>query len=97
MMIYHLLETLSDTVGIIGVILLLFVYFLLSTNRISSKQISYQLYNLIGASCILFSLFFHFNLASILLEFAWVGISLIGIYKIRIEAKNEKMKVGNNE
>ena len=81
-MIIQFLESISDIAGIIGVILLLIVYFLLSTNRISSKQISYQLFNLIGALLILYSLLFHFNLASILLEISWISISLIGIYKI---------------
>lgn len=84
------LEKLSDGVGILGVILLLLVYFLLSTNRISSNQIAYQIFNLTGAAFILFSLLFHFNLASILLEIAWISISLIGIYKILTKAKPER-------
>lgn len=81
-MIYELLEKASNTVGLLGVCLLLIAYFLLSTNRMSAQSISYQLYNLAGAVLILFSLCFHFNLASFVIELAWITISLIGIYRI---------------
>lgn len=80
-MIVELFEKSADTVGIIGVIFLLLAYFLLSTNKISSQSLSYQLYNLFGASLILFSLFFSWNLSAALIEVAWIIISLIGIYR----------------
>lgn len=47
-----------------------------------STRLCYQLLNLAGALCILFSLLFNFNLASVILEITWISISLIGIYKI---------------
>jgi uncharacterized membrane protein len=78
----------SDTVGIIGVILLLIAYYLLSTNRMSSQSLTYQLYNLIGAALIMYSLMFHWNTASVLIETAWIIISMIGIYRIRNTRKN---------
>jgi predicted membrane protein len=95
-MIIDFFKEISDTIGIIGVVLLLLVYFLLSTNRISSKQMAYQLFNLAGASCILFSLLFHFNLASILLEIAWISISATGIYKIRAARQKQKTSQSMN-
>ena len=82
-MIIDLLEKNSDTVGIIGVILVLLAYFLINTNKMTSLNLSYQLLNLTGASLILFSLIFHFNLASVFIEVSWIAISLIGIYRIR--------------
>lgn len=95
-MIIEFFREISDTVGIVGVVLLLLVYFLLSTNRISSKQMAYQMFNLAGASCILFSLLFHFNLASILLEIAWISISATGIYKIRAARFKHKINPSMN-
>lgn len=44
-------------------------------------SMSYQVLNLLGALFILYSLIFHWNLASFLIEAAWVLISLIGIYR----------------
>jgi hypothetical protein len=79
---FELLSRISDFVGIIGVCILLISYFLLSTNRISSTDIRYPLCNLIGSSLVLFSLLFTFNLASMVIECAWMLISLIGIYRI---------------
>ena len=77
-----ILTTCSNTVGITGVILLLIAYYLLSMNKMSPHHLSYQWLNLLGAIFILFSLFFHWNTASVLIEVAWIIISLIGIYRI---------------
>ncbi|MCW5583957.1 MAG: hypothetical protein KIT56_08815 [Gammaproteobacteria bacterium] len=76
------LAKLSNVIGIAGVILLLIAYLLLNMNKMSAHSISYQLYNFFGALFIIFSLMFHFNLASFLIEMAWIVISLIGIYRI---------------
>lgn len=89
-MLIELLEKSSNPIGIFGVILLLIAYFLLSTNRMSSQSLSYQLYNLFGAVFILFSLCFHFNLSSFVIEVCWVAISLIGIYRIKVEVNKKK-------
>ncbi len=79
---HHILFEISNPVGLVGVILLLISYFYLSIGRWISHSLIYQNYNLLGALMILFSLYFHFNLSSFLIEFAWVVISLIGIYRI---------------
>jgi len=89
-MILDIFAQSSDTVGIIGVILLLIAYYLLSTSKMSPHSLRYQLLNLSGAMFILFSLMFHWNTASVLIEFAWITISLIGIIRIR-------KKRGNNQ
>jgi hypothetical protein len=87
-----LLTQTADAIGIVGVVILLIAYFLLSTNKMSSQSLNYQLSNLIGAACILYSLFFNFNLASFLIETAWVIISIIGLYRIRSAAALEQKK-----
>lgn len=75
-------DSISNVIGIIGVTLILIAYFLINTNRITAKNISYLIFNFVGAWLILFSLFFHWNLASVLIEIAWIIISVIGFYRV---------------
>jgi len=95
-MIYDFLAKTADIVGISGVALLLVAYFLLSTDKLSSQSLRYQLCNLIGASSVLYSLMFTFNLSSVVIEVSWIIISLIGIYRIvSSQAKSKKKIVPN--
>ena len=70
-----------DVIGMIGVFLVLLAFCLLNMNRMTSHTLLYQLMNLIGSMLLLFSLCFHFNMASVMIEIAWMLISLIGIYR----------------
>ncbi|MEO8401103.1 MAG: hypothetical protein ABI597_04810 [Gammaproteobacteria bacterium] len=79
---YDFLFLLANPVGLLGVLLLLIAYFFLSTGRWLSDSMIYQIYNLLGALLILYSLIFYWNLSSFVIEIAWVAISLIGIYRI---------------
>lgn len=85
---YEILYKMADPIGLIGVVVLLAAYFLLSTGRWASDSLTYQVYNLIGAILILYSLCFHWNLSSFVIEVAWVTISLIGIARIKIQKNN---------
>jgi hypothetical protein len=78
---FDLLVKLSDPVGIIGVILILIAYLFLSTGRWVADSLRYQILNFLGAWLILFSLYFHWNLSSVLIEIAWIIISIVGIYR----------------
>lgn len=71
----------ADIIGIIGVILVLAAYYFLNINRIRPIHMSYLLMNFIGSCLILFSLMFTWNLSSVIIEIAWILISLIGIYR----------------
>lgn len=79
---YEMVSSLSDAIGIVGVILLIIAYFLLNTGKLISNCLTYQYLNLVGASFILFSLFFSWNLSAFLIESVWIAISLLGIYRI---------------
>ena len=72
--------TIADIVGIIGDILVILAFFLIQTGRINSSDLSYPLLNIIGALGILFSLTHHWNLPAFIIEFAWIIISIWGIY-----------------
>lgn len=78
-----------NTVGTIGVAVILTTYFLLHTEHIQSNQLLYSVLNLIGASMILISLFYDFNFPSFIVEVAWVFISLMGIMRWFIKARKE--------
>lgn len=82
----QMLLDLANPIGLIGVALILVAYFLLSTGRWISHSVRFQLLNFIGAWMILYSLFFHWNLSSVVIEIAWIIISVMGIYRVvRVE------------
>ncbi len=70
-----------DFVGSIGVFVIIFTYVLLQTGRIKSENPSYSILNAVGASLIVFSLFFNFNFSAFIVEFFWILISIFGIVK----------------
>ena len=70
-----------DILGTVGVMMILACYFLIQIGRINSERLAFSAINGIGASFILVSLYFEFNFASVLMEGAWVLISLIGIVR----------------
>lgn len=85
----HTLAGYSDFIGIVGVILVLIAYYLLNTHKITAHNIYYQIFNLLGSFLILVSLFYAWNLSAVLIEVAWMIISLIGI--VRIIKENKKI------
>jgi len=70
-----------DLIGNVGVVVLMITYLMLQLNKLSSDGLAYSLLNAIGASLIIVSLVFDFNLSALLMEVFWVLISLIGIYR----------------
>ena len=65
--------------GIVGTIFILGAYFLLQTDRLSSRDLSYSLLNAVGASFLVVSLLFDFNLSALIVESFWALISAVGI------------------
>lgn len=79
---YEFLLMIADPIGIVGVVLLLIAYFSISAGRLSSNSLAYQILNFLAAWLILFSLYFHWNTPSVLIEVAWIVISVIGMMRI---------------
>ncbi len=71
-----------DVVGMVGVSLVLIAYTLLNLSKIKSTHMAYLSMNLIGSIFLLFSLLFHWNLSSVVIEIAWITISVIGIWRV---------------
>ncbi|MDE1961386.1 MAG: hypothetical protein KGH80_07290 [Xanthomonadaceae bacterium] len=72
-----------DVVGLLGVVLILFAYFLLQAGRLRGNALPYQLLNAIGAILVLVSLLYAFNLSAFLMELAWLLVSIYGMARNR--------------
>lgn len=94
---YDFLFYISDYVGMIGVLIILIAYFLLSTGKWVSDSSIYQFLNFLGAWLILFSLYFHWNISSVVIEIAWIIISIIGMMRCCfLNKKSLKASLSNN-
>ena len=76
------LVVISDLVGMIGVSFVLLAFTLLNMNKLTPLSMVYQVMNLTGAIFLLFSLCFHWNISSVVIEIAWMAISIVGIVRI---------------
>ena len=70
-----------DVIGIVGVAIVVVTYFLLQSEKIDSKGFLYSFFNAFGSLFILYSLLYNWNLASFIIEFIWIVISLYGLKK----------------
>ena len=68
-----------DFIGNLGVVMIVVAYYLLQTERTTSRAIAYLSANAVGAGLVLISLFGEFNLSAFLVEFFWLIISLYGL------------------
>lgn len=81
---------LTDLIGITGVFIIVVAYMLLQLERMNAKDLGFSLLNTFGALLIMTSLFYTWNLASFLMEFIWILISLYGILKYYKTKRKEK-------
>jgi hypothetical protein len=79
-----------DIVGLVGVLQIVIAYFLLQSSYLTSDSYTFSFLNLIGAVFILYSLFYNWNLSSVVIEIIWILISVVGILNKR--KKNRLMK-----
>ena len=70
-----------DFLGNIGVALMIGMYLLLQMERIESTSYKYSIYNALGASMVVVSLMYEFNMSAFIIEGFWVLISLYGIWR----------------
>jgi len=73
--------TFPDAVGLIGVGMILVTYGALTLEKMDPKGWMYSAGNGLGALLILISLYYSFNLASFVIEIAWLAISAFGLWK----------------
>ena len=70
-----------DVIGLAGVVAIIIAYFLLQADRVRYDDYGYLLLNGAGATLILVSLVYAFNLAAFVMESIWVAISVYGAVK----------------
>ena len=71
-----------ELLGITGFVFYMASYALLQLGKISGHGYAYTLMNLAAASLVLLSLVHQFNLASVLIQIAWIVISVLGLFRI---------------
>lgn len=81
------IEFVANIIGMTGVVIVLSVYVMLQTGRISSDSLKFSILNFSGSTLILFSLLFYWNLASVVIEVVWMLTSFWGIVKARKRGK----------
>lgn len=69
-------------IGLLGVAIVLGAYGLLSTGRWKASEPRYQLLNIAGTAGILISLIAQWNLASFIINTAWLMIGFVGLIRI---------------
>lgn len=80
-------ELIYDIIGMSGTALVVGSFFLLQLGKLAPTDLGYNLMNLTGAILLLISLYFNFNLASVVIEIFWISASFIGIYKYARQPK----------
>lgn len=70
-----------DILGILGVLIILVYYFLLQVGKCTANNRSFSIGNFIGSILMLVSLWYNWNLASVVIEVAWCLISTYGIIR----------------
>lgn len=66
-------------IGLAGMLVTLLAYFLLQARKLHGNGVIYQLMNAVGSAAIIVSLFYAFNLPAMILEVAWLAISIYGL------------------
>ena len=79
---------LFDAIGMLGVFIILAVYSLVQLDKMDVKGLFYSIINAVGAVFILISLTVTFNMASFVIECAWLVISLFGIFQALKRARS---------
>lgn len=78
------IDIISNIVGLIGVCLIIISFFLLQMEKFKPNSTGYLLFNFLGALMMLFSLYYNWNLASVIIECLWLIITVYGIIKFKI-------------
>jgi len=72
-------------IGFIGMLFIVYAYFLLQAQKVQHHSLKFQVLNLCGAILLIISLLVHFNLGSFMIEVFWVIITIYGIIKNRVK------------
>ena len=77
----------AEAAGVAGVLLILIAYAGVQFGKLPPRETPALLLNLVGASLILWSLTYRFNLAAFLMEGAWALLALYGLIRLALSAR----------
>ena len=77
-------------VGVAGFLMYIASYGLLQLNRLDGNSSTYAALNLGASSMVALSLLSEFNLASLLIQTAWIIISLFGLSRHALKAHRKR-------
>ena len=86
-----------DIVGFVGVALVIMSFFLLQIGKCKANSNLYLLGNFWGSLFLLYSLYYSWNNASVLIEFLWLSISVVGIIRHKIITPGAEKEVMESE
>ena len=69
--------------GWIGTTLIFLAYLLISSKKVDSASVSYQVMNLVGAAALGVNVYYQQAWPALALEFVWGGISIYSLIKNR--------------
>lgn len=72
---------LVDVIGSFGTVMVVTAYFLTQARLLDAARWEFPTINLVGSLLICLSLYYNFNLASVLMEFFWILISIFGVWQ----------------
>ena len=78
-----------DFIGNVGVAMILASYLLIQLRKMDAMALPYVVFNGLGAALILYSLVYDFNLSAVIIEIAWIIISLVGLVRIAREKRGQ--------
>jgi hypothetical protein len=74
-----MMEQMIDATGWIGAVLVLYGYFMVSTNKLEGNSLHYQAANIAGAFCLMINTYFHHAYPSAIVNVIWIGIGLYSL------------------
>lgn len=84
------MDAVFTAIGLMGVVVNLIAYGLLTAGRLQAGALRYQLINVLGTTGILLSLIAQWNLPVFLCNIAWLLIALTGIARIILGKKTQR-------
>jgi len=79
-------ESLATLIGLLGVVVVLISYGLLTTGKLTEHDARYYWLNIIGTVGIALSLLVQWNLSSMVAQILWIVVSIIALIRVRRRA-----------
>ena len=87
----QLSDQILELIGVAGFVFYMLSYGLLQLGKISGQSYVYTLLNMLAAALVLISLLHQFNLASALIQISWIGISVVGLFRLWNTRRNRNV------